>query len=242
MEPRTDGLRLVSASTDHLRPHEKFSYWNETICRTVIDLDCQPIEQPHFEASIGGFDAPGLGVYDIHTRAHRVYRHKAQIARLDSDALIVNYVTAGRLYAEQCGHAVHLAPGDGAVSDAGQPYFLDFDQPLGCVSVKIARSELAHRIPGIERITTLSLQRHSSLHPLVFGYLQQLIATAPDLSPAAGLKAAEVLKDLMAASLHEVLQASAGPRPTSRSVTLLRMKAFVEAHFADPALERVIDL
>jgi hypothetical protein len=55
------GLRAVSPRTDHLAEREKFDYWNEVICRTVVDLDCRPIEQPHFEASIGGFDAPGLG-------------------------------------------------------------------------------------------------------------------------------------------------------------------------------------
>ncbi len=109
--PGTGGLRLVSARTDHLPERDKFSYWNEVICRTVVDLDCRPIAQPHFEASIGGFDAPGLGVYDIHTYAHLVYRDKAEISRLDNDALIINYVTAGRLHSEQDGRAIELQAG-----------------------------------------------------------------------------------------------------------------------------------
>lgn len=129
MEHRTTGLRPVSAGTANLPERDKFAYWNEVICRTVVDLDCRPIEQPSFDASIGGFDAPGLGVYDIHTRAHLVYRDKTQIARLDSEALVINYVTSGQLYSEQDGHAVRLEAGDGAVSDAARPYFLQFDQP-----------------------------------------------------------------------------------------------------------------
>ena len=80
--------RLVSACTDGLPDREKFDYWNEVICRTVIDLDCRPIEQPRFDASIEGFDAFGIGAYHIHTRAHLVYRGKQEIGRLDDDALM----------------------------------------------------------------------------------------------------------------------------------------------------------
>ncbi len=103
-----------------------------TSCTSFIVAACRPVEQPHFEASIGGFDAPGLGVYDIRTQPHLVYRDKAEISRLDNDALIINYVTAGALHAEQDGRRVDLLPGDGAVSDAARPSFLGFDRPLGC--------------------------------------------------------------------------------------------------------------
>jgi len=230
------GLRPIAASTEHLPERERFAYWNEVICRTVVDLDCRPIEQPGFAASIGGFDAPGLGVYDIRTHAHLVYRERPQIARLDGDALIINYVSAGQLHTAQGGQAVDLAVGDGAVCDAARPYFLRFDRPLGCVSVKVYKDELAPRVRGIERIAALSLRQHSSLTPLVTGYLHRLIDTAPTLSPAAGLEAVAVFKDLLAASLNEAVSGSAEPAADSRAVALLRAKAHIDAHLGDPAL------
>ena len=230
------GLRMVSARTDHLPERDKFSYWNEVICRTVVDLDCRPIEQQHFEASIGGFDAPGLGVYDIHTQAHLVYRDKAEISRLDNDALIINYVTAGTLHSEQDGRAVELQPGDGAVSDAARPYFLSFDQPLGCVSVKVYKSELRHRVAGIERITAQSLAQGSSLNPLVFDYMRSLIEHAPTMTGASALRATDVFKELLSASLNEMLQRTPARLSEHRAVALLRVKAFVDEHLGDPSL------
>ena len=232
-----NGLRLVSARTTHLPERDKFSYWNEVICRTVVDLDCRPIEQPHFEASIGGFDVPGLGVYDIHTRAHLVYRGKPEISRLDSDALIVNYVTAGSLYSQQDGRSVSLSPGDGAVSDAARPYFLAFDQPLGCVSVKVSKSDLRHRVAGIERVTAQSLARGSSLNPLVYDCMRSLISNVPAMTGPAALQAAELFKELLAASLNEMLQHTAPRLSEYRGLALLRVKAFVEEHLCDPALD-----
>ncbi len=230
-------FRLVSADTGSLPERDKFHYWNEVICRTVVDLDCRPVEQPHFEASIGGFDAPGLGVYDIHTHAHLVYRDKTEISRLDNDALIINYVTAGALHAEQDGRKVDLLPGDGAVSDAARPYFLGFDRPLGCVSVKVYKSDLRQRAGGIERITARSLARGSTLNPLVFDTLRALIRHAPTMSAPAALKAADVFKDLLAASLNEVLEGAPAPLSAHRGAALLRVKAFVEQHLRDPELD-----
>ena len=236
-QPMERAPRLISAQTDHLPEHEKFSYWTEVICRTVVDLDCRPIVQPQFEASIGGFEADGLGVYDIHTRAHLVYRGKSEISRLDSDALIINYVTAGSLYSEQDGRAVELQVGDGAISDAARPYFLRFDRPLGCVSVKVNKSDLRHRVAGIERITAQSLARGSSLNPLVFDYMCSLIRHMPTMTAASALRAIEQFKDLLAASLNEVLQQVPSDLSAYRGVTLLRVKSFVDEHLCEPWLD-----
>lgn len=227
---------LVSATTENLPAKDKFSFWNEVICRTVVDLDCRPIAKPNFEASIGGFDSPGLGVYDIHTRPHLVYRGAAEISRLDSDALIINYVTAGSLYSEQDGRATVLGPGDGAISDAARPYFLRFDDPLGCVSVKVNKSDLLHRVSGIERVTAQSLAQGSSLNSLVFGYMGNLIREMPRLERESALRGAEIFKELLAASLNEMLRKAPVPMSEYRAVCLLRVKAFIDRHLGDPAL------
>jgi AraC family transcriptional activator of tynA and feaB len=231
---------LVSARTDGLAERDKFSYWNEVICRTVVDLDCRPLAQPRFEASIGGFDAPGLGVYHIHTRPHLVYRDAAEISRLDNDALIINFVTAGSLYSEQDGRAVVLKPGDGAISDAARPYFLRFDDPLGCVSVKVYKSELRHRVAGVERITARSLAKGSSLNPLVFDYMASLLKHVPTMEGSAALRAAEIFKELLSASLSEMVRQSPVPMSEYRAVSLLRVKAFIDRHLRNPALNAAL--
>jgi AraC family transcriptional regulator, positive regulator of tynA and feaB len=236
IEGQPQAPALVSARTDGLPEREKFSYWNDVICRTVVDLECRPVAQPRFEASIVGFDAPGLGVYHIHTQPHLVYREAAEISRLDNDALIINFVTAGSLYSEQDGRAVVLKPGDGAISDAARPYFLRFDDPLGCVSVKVSKSELRHRVAGIERITAQSLAKGSTLNPMVFGYMGGLLQHVPTMEGEAALRATEIFKELLSASLSEMLRGSPVPMSEYRAVSLLRVKAFVDRHLCNPAL------
>jgi AraC family transcriptional regulator, positive regulator of tynA and feaB len=232
----TGAPRLISATTQGMPAGDKFSYWNEVICRTVVDLDCRPLEQPSFEASIGGFEVPGLGVYDIHTQPHLVYREATEIARLDNDALVVNYVTSGTLYSQQDGRSVFLKPGDAAISDAARPYFLRFDQPLGCVSVKIYKSDLGLRPDTLAQATATSLLAGSSLQPLVYGYMSQLLQRMGGLEPAAALRASGVFKELLTASLQQVM-APHGVLSESRSVSLLRVKQFVERQLCDPSLD-----
>lgn len=238
---KTDGApTLISASTRDLPAADKFSYWNDVICRTVVDLDCRPLAQPDFEASIGGFETPGLGVYDIHTRPHLVYREAAELARLDNDALVINYVTAGTLYSQQDGRSVFLKPGDAAISDAARPYFLRFDDPLGCVSVKIGKSDLGLRPDSLARATATSLLGGSSLQPLVFGYMNELLRRVGDLEPTAAMRAAGVFKELLTASLQQVLAPDHLPLSALseyRAVSLLRIKQFVEHRLCDPDLD-----
>ena len=92
---------------------------------------------PHTRQCADGDDAR------VETRPYPAYRGAVEIARFDGDALISNLVTAGRLYVEQDGRAVVLAPGGGAISDAARAYSRRFDDPLGCVGVKIPKSALS---------------------------------------------------------------------------------------------------
>ncbi len=102
--------------------------------------------------------------------------------------------------------------------------------------MKVYKSELRHRVAGIERITARSLAQGSSLNPLVFGYLRSLIEHAPTLTGASALRATEVFKELLSASLNEMLQRTPARLSEHRAVTLLRVKAFVDENLNDPSL------
>jgi AraC family transcriptional regulator, positive regulator of tynA and feaB len=114
-------------------------------------------------------------------------------------------------------------------------YFLRFDEPLGCVSVKVYKSDLRHRVAGIERITAQSLARGSWLNPLVFGYMRSLVEHAPSMIGPSALRAAEFFKELLSASLNEMLQRTSAPLSEYRGAALLRVKAFVDEHLRDPS-------
>jgi AraC family transcriptional regulator, positive regulator of tynA and feaB len=228
--PSTQTVKLIEAQTSNLPPREKFSYWNEVICRTVVDLDCQPIAHENFEASIAGFDAPGLGVYHIHTQPHLVYRRASEISRVDSDAIILNLVTSGSLLSEQDGRSVTLKCGDGAISDAARPYFLRFDDPLGCVSIKINKSDLGLPVSVFERLTAKSMASLSGLNTMLFEYMSALLKNVATMDPASAQKATDIFKQLLCASIDGMQSNTHLPLSEYRALSLLRAKHFIAAH------------
>lgn len=238
---REPSFRAVSARTAALPSADKFSYWNDVICSTVVDLDCRPIALPDFEASIEGFDTPEIGVYHIHTQPHLVYRGASEIARQDNDALVINFVTSGTLYAEQDSRGVLLRAGDAAISDAARPYFLRFDDPLGCVSVKIDKSVLSERIHDYRKITASSLAAGSALTTLTFDYLTSMLKMASSLNERAAMQASHIFRDLLGATVEQLVfttgNASNAGTPKYKAVALLQVKDFVENHLHEQSLD-----
>jgi AraC family transcriptional regulator, positive regulator of tynA and feaB len=234
-------FRAVVARTTELPDADKFSYWNDVICRTVVDLDCRPIQQRNFEASIEGFETPEIGVYHIHTQPHLVYRSASEIARLDNDALVINFVTSGTLYSEQDSRGVLLQAGDAAISDAARPYFLRFDDPLGCVSVKINKSVLSERILDYSKFTASSMIAGSALTTLTFDYMNSMLKLASSLNEGAAMQASHIFRDLLSATVEQLVSntsnVGSAKKPKYKSVALLQVKNFVESKLSDPRLD-----
>jgi AraC family transcriptional regulator, positive regulator of tynA and feaB len=235
--PTSQSIKLIAAHTKSLPASEKFSYWNEVICRTVVDLDCQPLVRENFEASISGFDAPGLGVYHIHTQPHLVYRRANEISRLDSDAIILNVVTSGSLLSEQDGRSVTLKQGDGAISDAARPYHLRFEDPLGCVSIKINKSELGVPASAFERITAQSMASSSGLNKMLFDYMSAILKNITSMDPDSAKKASDIFKQLLCAAIDGMRSGTPLPLSEYRALSLLRAKQFISEHLNLPELD-----
>lgn len=96
---------------------------------------------------------------------------------------------------------------------------------------------MRHRVTGIERITAQSLVKGSSLTPLVFDCTRSLIRHMPTTTGPSALRAIDVFKDLLAASLSEMLQHARSDLSAYRGAALLRVKAFVERQLCEPSLD-----
>jgi len=160
----TAAPEVITATTTGLADRDKFDFWHDVVCRTVVDLECRPQGTHPFDASVRGVRFNAFSLSTIAATAHRVSRLPSGISRSDSDALIFNFVVAGRALAEQDGRSVVLGPGDGAVCDAERPYMLRFDDAFKVVTVKLPRAALSHRAARLSAVTlcTLAARWHSA--------------------------------------------------------------------------------
>lgn len=226
-----------SASTAGLSARDKFEFWHDVVCRNVVDLECQGVDGQPFEAAIEGIRLPGLNVWRIDASAHEAVRSRGGISRSSSDSLVLNFVIAGQIRAQQDGKTALLTAGDGALCDADRPYVLSLDQTVSIACVKLPRTALSNRLVGTQRAMAVSFEGSSSLCPMVFGYLVSLTQRGPGLSGAGSEKVARNFTDLVSAMLAETVAASPLPLSEYRTAALLRVKEFVEQNLGDCKLD-----
>lgn len=175
----TSTATSILASTADFDHHDKFGYWQDVVCRALVDLECRPMDGMAFEASVRGSHLEGLSVAQIEASAHRVARQPSAISRSGEESLIFNFVLSGTALAEQDGRSVVLRAGDGTVCDAQRPYSLRFDDAFKLITIKLAHSAIAHRAASIHRITARNLAESSQMCPILFGYLVSFNKQAP---------------------------------------------------------------
>jgi AraC-like DNA-binding protein len=233
---RGSGLPCLAATTS-VPPREKFDYWHDVVCRNLVDLDYGLIGDGPFEATFSGVMLGALNVSRVEASPHSASRSLDGIARTGSETLVIIFVLAGHLIAEQDGRIARLAVGEGTVCDAERPYLLHSDQPFEIACLQVPRQSVASGIGGLQRLMAMNFSEKSNLCPLVFSYVVRLVESASLLEGVTTEKISRNFVDLLSAMLAEISQTHPLPLSEYRSLALIRVKDFIERHFGDFELD-----
>lgn len=221
------------ASTAGVSAREKFGYWHDAIARNMLDLDFGLVDETPFEATFNGARVDALSISVIRASAHKVSRTEASIARSDSDHILLNFVLAGHLVAEQDGRIAAIKAGEAVACDTRRTYSLRFDGPFELANVRLSRQSLTHAVSGLQRVTAVNLSSGGPLCPLVFSYLNGLVDRATLLSETTSRKISNSFIELIAGLLIDAAQSSPAPLSDYRDLALIRIKDFVERNLND---------
>jgi len=221
------------ASTVGVSARERFGYWHDTIARNLLDLDFGLVDETPFEATFSCASIDALNLSRVNASAHKVSRSEASIARSGSDHVILNFVLAGSMVAEQDGRSTVVGAGEAVACDTRRPYSLRMDGPIELINVGLPRQSLAHAVAGLQRITAVNLNLNSLLCPVAFSYLGTLLDHLASLSDASSRSVANSLSELIAGLLIDASQGKPTPQSDYRDLTLMRIKDFVERNLDD---------
>lgn len=221
---------VVTATTSAVCERERLDYWRDVVCKTVVDLDPQPLSDVRFNASLNSVIWDGMSVSRICASAHRVSRLRSATARSGAEVLIFNFVVRGEALVEQDGRTVHLRPGDGAVCDAVRDYKIYFDESFDVVSVRIPRAGFFQSPGRIQSITARSFAVTTQVCPMLFAYAVSFSETASRLGAVSSEKVFHNFGDLLRATVDETVLGVALPLSEYRAATLMRIKDYVERH------------
>lgn len=226
-----------AATTVGVSQRGKLDYWQDAVCRHVVGLAFQAVDEKTFDASVRGARLPALSISHIEATAHEAVHASPRSSAPGADRLVFNFVLQGQMRAEQDGRSVLIGAGDVAVCDAERPYLLCFDNPFDVACVTLPREAMSQRLGGLRRSTAVSLAQRSQLCPLVFGYAANLTRQASQLSEFGSEKVSKNFTELLIAMVDEIVLASPLPLSEYRAAALVRVKDFVERHATDAGLD-----
>jgi AraC-like DNA-binding protein len=227
---------VVELSTSQVRPYERVDFWREMVCRLFAEVELSSRLGADFWGEMAGRPWGEMRITDVRAKAQSVQRRLREAKTEDQDCYFAVLLLAGSEFVEQDGHETLLRPGDMTVYDATRPHRLQFSSDFRKLILNIPRHLLRERVAGLERFTALRIPARDGVPAVASNFLKSFADNAANLSAGETTALADQALDLLALAIASVRPVEAC-FSRSRSLSLCRVKDFVEQHLADPELD-----
>lgn len=223
---------MASWSTATVEARERFSYWREVVCQTVLNVST---EHPAngFSASIAGRTFGNLRFASFESTSHGIVRSNRHIATAPEASYLVSLQIRGRSNITQGEESFRLEPSEIAIVDGQRPFRVGFPDSVSRILAVIPREMLSHRAPWMSDAPACrKLSLTGPFSDLARRHLVQLTKGNDELSTREAVLMTENLCNLLTlASAREVRPSSLGPELMMQSIL-----AFCRAHLHNAEL------
>ncbi|GAA2620952.1 helix-turn-helix domain-containing protein [Streptomyces tubercidicus] len=226
----------IVLSTDSVPPDDRLAYWHDAVRRTFVPLDVTVPKDRPFTGSVATDLLGQLRISTVDADRELVRRSKSLITESANEYLLLNLQMRGTGVVVQDGRTAVLRPGEFALYDTTRPYTLEHPERFETVVFQMPRQALGMPESDLRRITGVTIGAEQDLTTLVVPFLSRLAAEAGTYSPEVGALLARNVGDLLFTVVTERLGRDAAPTDAGRQALLLRVRHFIDAHLADPAL------
>ncbi|MDX2680602.1 cupin domain-containing protein [Streptomyces sp. NY05-11A] len=223
-------------STDSVPPADRLSYWHDAVRRTFVPLDVSTPKDTHFSGSVATERLGQLRISTVHADRELVRRTTSLISESSDEYLLLGMQTRGRGVVVQDEPTAVLNPGELALYDTTRPYTLDFPDRFETVVFQMPRQALGTPESGLRRLTGLRIGPDQGLATVIVPLLSKVATEAGTYRPEIGELRARNVSDLLTTLVTERLGSDTATLDAARQTLLLRIRAFIDAHLAAPAL------
>lgn len=220
--------------THSVEPCNRLAFWQEVVCNTFVQLDCETADETRFEGRLLSRPIADLTITDVTASQQRVVRTPRRVACSENEFVLVSLALEGRAGVLQSGREGILEGGDFAIYDTRSPYELHFDGAFHQKVVQIPREFLQRSLGNLEYLTALPVSRANPLGRLAFDFLNAL-DELHGLHPTQQRRLTEQATDLLVMALVE-RGCGVVPSHVQHAVLLFRVKDHIQAHLAVPDL------
>lgn len=224
-------------STVGLPARERFNYWHDVACKTIIEHDSRPDPPQAFYAAIDHGVVGNLRLLLFENAPMTVSRTARHIARARTDDLFVCRQTAGALQLEQSGRQLILQAGDITLLDPMLPYQAKFLSGSKLLVLKVSRCELEARVGNGRDLVALSIKPIGAEAKVISEVLGMLPTYAELASSGVQEITGNYAIDLIAISLALSFDTSSPRLSPAKALVSSLVRAAVEARLTQPDLD-----
>ncbi|NGO07603.1 helix-turn-helix domain-containing protein [Streptomyces sp. HC44] len=226
----------VILSTESVAPTDRLAYWHDAVWKTFVPLDVTASKDQPFSGSVATERLGHLRISTVDADGERVRRSRSLIAESADEYLLLGLQTRGTGVVVQDGRTAVLGPGEFALYDTTRPYTLDFPDRFETVVFQLPRRAPGLSESDLRHITGVTIGADQGLAALLVPFLSRLAAEAGTYRPEVGDMLARNAGDLLATVVIERLGRGTTRTDAAQQSLLLRIRTFIDAHLADPAL------
>lgn len=241
MDAQTDAVTTSASpgftlSTADVPPRDRREWLQEVIRREYTKVEVTPPDDGNLFNEMTFYAWEKLRLSVIRSRGITIDRPAHEPYHASQDNYLGVVLLSGSYMLEQGGRETFLNPGDMTIYDATRPHRIQCSREFSKLIVTIPRTVMRSRLAGVEHCTALRISGDVGVGAVASNFIRSAAAQASTLSVDEFATLAEHSLDLLTLSL-------AGVRPQgynlsrSRSLSLARVKDFVERHLADPTLD-----
>ncbi|MGA8651498.1 MAG: helix-turn-helix domain-containing protein [Xanthobacteraceae bacterium] len=236
-------MKTVLTTAD-ISERKRFQFWQDAVCDTFVELDCQARAETPFFGEITTADCDGLHFSTVRADSQIVRRTRTRIHRAREEVMLISLQVRGAGIVAQDGREARLKPGDFACYDSTRPYTLNFDESFEQLVLHMPREAMMRRIGRTELWTARRIEAASPVGSLVLPFVQRTASIVSDVAPATASRLSETCLSLVTAALGERLGEIGVGGTSARTALIFRAKAVIESNLHDHALntEKVADL
>ena len=223
-------------STSEVAERKRFQFWQDAVCDTFVELDCEAYADQPFHGEISTTHCNDLHFSLVRSDGQIVKRTPLRIRHAREEIMLISLQVRGAGVIAQDGREARLGPGDFACYDSTRPYTLTFTADFEQLVLHMPREALVRRIGRTEVWTARRIEATSPVGSLVLPFFQQTASIASDIAAPAASHLSETCLSLVTAALAEHSGGEADGTSAARTALIFRAKALIDGLLHDHTL------
>lgn len=159
-------------STKDVSPKYALSYWNDYVCKKLIDLEVlNSVKKQVFDGSLSVYDLNDIQLCKVNSKNNTVSRTPQQIANSTEDYFLIIFQTSGQSFLQQDEKIAHLKPNGWTFTDSTRPYTLNIQKEFEQIVLKVPRHLITYGTSHVTSNAASTLSTYDGLGRIIKNFV-----------------------------------------------------------------------